>query len=91
MQRGIPSSASDLDVLRALLVAGNDTTTNLLGGAMVALLDNPDQLAEVESDRTLVPQMIEEALRYVSPARWTMLHTRVSPSPMPWAWACAIS
>jgi cytochrome P450 len=61
-----------LDVLRALLVAGNDTTTNLLGGAMLALMDNPDQLAEVQADRSLVPQMIEEALRYVSPARWTM-------------------
>jgi cytochrome P450 len=61
-----------LDVLRALLVAGNDTTTNLLGGAMLALLDNPDQLAEIRADRSLIPQMIEEALRYVSPARWTM-------------------
>lgn len=61
-----------LDVLRALLVAGNDTTTNLLGGGMLALLDNPDQLAEVREDRSLIPQMVEEALRYVSPARWTM-------------------
>jgi cytochrome P450 len=61
-----------LDVLRALLVAGNDTTTNLLGGAMLALVDNPDQLAEVDNDRSLIPEMIEEALRYISPARWTM-------------------
>jgi cytochrome P450 len=61
-----------LDVVRALLVAGNDTTTNLLGGAMLALLDYPDQMAEVRADRSLVPQMVEEALRYVSPARWTM-------------------
>ena len=61
-----------LDVLRALLVAGNDTTTNLLGGTLLALLDNPDQLAELQADRSLIPQMVEEALRYVSPARWTM-------------------
>jgi cytochrome P450 len=61
-----------LDVVRALLVAGNDTTTNLLGGATLALLDHPDQLAEVQADRSLVPPMVEEALRYVSPARWTM-------------------
>jgi cytochrome P450 len=40
-----------LDVVRALLVAGNDTTTNLLGGAMMALLDNPGQLAQVQADR----------------------------------------
>ena len=61
-----------LDVVRALLVAGIDTTTNLLGGAMVALMDHPDQLAEVQANRSLVPQMVEESLRYVSPARWTM-------------------
>jgi cytochrome P450 len=39
---------------------------------MLALLDNPDQLAEVQADPSLIPQMVEEALRYVSPARWTM-------------------
>ncbi|MGH3745153.1 MAG: cytochrome P450 [Mycobacteriales bacterium] len=61
-----------LDVLRALLVAGNDTTTNLLGGAMMALMDNPGQLHEVANNRELVSQMVEEALRFVSPARWTM-------------------
>ncbi|WP_083896170.1 cytochrome P450 [Nocardia jiangxiensis] len=61
-----------LDIIRILLVAGNDTTTNLLGGGLLALLDNPDQLAAVQADRMLIPQMIEEALRYVSPARWTI-------------------
>jgi cytochrome P450 len=61
-----------LDIVRILLVAGNDTTTNLLGGALLALLDNPEQLAELKADRSLIPRMVEEALRYVSPARWTM-------------------
>jgi cytochrome P450 len=61
-----------LDVLRALLVAGNDTTTNMLGGALLLLLDHPDQLAEMRTDRSLVPRMIEEALRYLSPSRWNM-------------------
>jgi cytochrome P450 len=61
-----------LDVLRALLVAGNDTTTNMLGGALLLLLDHPDQLAELRADRTLVPPMIEEALRYLTPSRWNM-------------------
>jgi cytochrome P450 len=60
-----------LDIIRIFLVAGNDTTTNLIGGAMLALLDYPGQLAEVEADRSLIPPMIEEALRYVSPSRWT--------------------
>jgi cytochrome P450 len=61
-----------LDVVRALLVAGNDTTTNMLGGALLLLLDHPDQMAEARADRSLVPQMIEEALRYLTPSRWNM-------------------
>jgi cytochrome P450 len=61
-----------LDVLRALLVAGNDTTINMLGGALLLLLDHPVQLAEMRTDRSLVPRMIEEALRYLSPSRWNM-------------------
>jgi len=61
-----------LDVCRILLVAGNDTTTNLLSGALLALIDHPEQLAEVAADTSLVPRMVEESLRYISPARWTM-------------------
>ncbi|GAA1868666.1 monooxygenase YjiB [Pseudonocardia ailaonensis] len=61
-----------LDILRAFLVAGNDTTANLLSGAMLLLLDHPDTFAEVRADRAALPKMIEEALRYVSPAQVTM-------------------
>lgn len=61
-----------LDLLRAFLVAGNDTTANLLGGTMLLLLDHPDTLTEVLADRSLIPGLIEEALRIVSPAQWTM-------------------
>ena len=50
-----------------LLVAGNETTTNLIGNAMKALLQHPEQMAEVRGNRELIPQMIEEALRYESP------------------------
>ena len=60
-----------LDIIRIFLVAGNDTTSNLLGGAMLALLDDPAQLDQVQSDRSLVPNLVEEALRFVSPSRWT--------------------
>ncbi|WP_346179644.1 cytochrome P450, partial [Streptomyces cuspidosporus] len=52
-----------LDILRAFLVAGNDTTANLLSGAMLLLLDHPDTFAEVRADRAALPKMIEEALR----------------------------
>jgi cytochrome P450 len=50
-----------------LLIAGNETTTNLIGNAMNALLAHPDSLERVAYDRSLLPAMIEEALRYDSP------------------------
>ena len=52
-----------------LLVAGNETTTNLLGNAVLALCANPDQLAAVQRDPALVPLLVEEALRYDAPAQ----------------------
>jgi len=52
-----------------LLVAGNETTTNLIGNAVTALLDHPDQLARVAADPALVPAAIEETLRYDAPVQ----------------------
>ncbi|HSJ98275.1 MAG TPA: cytochrome P450 [Myxococcota bacterium] len=52
-----------------LLVAGNETTTNLIGNAVTALLDHPDQLARVARDPSLVPVAIEETLRYDAPVQ----------------------
>jgi len=50
-----------------LLVAGNETTTNLIGNATVTLLDHPAELEHVQADPALVPQMVEEVLRYDTP------------------------
>ena len=50
-----------------LLVAGNETTTNLIGNATAALLDHPDQLARVAADPALIPGLIEETLRFDAP------------------------
>lgn len=52
-----------------LLIAGHITTTNLLGNAMVALLDHPEQLRRLRSDLALVPSTIEEVLRYDGPVQ----------------------
>jgi len=52
-----------------LLVAGNETTTNLIGNAVSALLDHPSQLARLANDPSLVPAAVEEALRYDSPVQ----------------------
>ncbi|HEX3842242.1 MAG TPA: cytochrome P450 [Acidimicrobiales bacterium] len=50
-----------------LTVAGNETTRNLISGAMVAFFDNPDQWDLLQRDRSLLPSAVEEMLRYVSP------------------------
>jgi cytochrome P450 len=50
-----------------LLVAGNETTTNLIGNATLALLENPDALELVAREPERVPALVEEALRFDSP------------------------
>ena len=50
-----------------LAVAGNETTRNLMAGAMHAFFDNPDQWKRLLDDRNLLDSAVEEMLRYVSP------------------------
>ncbi len=50
-----------------LTVAGNETTRNLISGAMAAFFDNPDQWELLRNDRSLLPRATEEMLRYVTP------------------------
>ena len=50
-----------------LTVAGNETTRNLISGAMAAFFDNPDQWDLLRNDRSLLPSATEEMLRYVTP------------------------
>jgi cytochrome P450 len=58
-----------LALLVLLLLAGNETTTNLLGNAVITLLEHPAELAKVRTDRSLVPSLVEEVLRYESPVQ----------------------
>jgi cytochrome P450 len=51
---------------RMLLFGGFDTTANIIGLGTVALLRNPEQLAQVKADPSLMPKAIEELLRYLS-------------------------
>ena len=53
-----------------LLNAGGDTTRNLVAGGMLALMDNPAELAKLERDPSLIPMAVEEMLRYISPVMW---------------------
>ena len=50
-----------------LLVAGNETTRNLLSGGLLALADEPAQWARLRDDRALVPTAVEELLRWTTP------------------------
>lgn len=47
-----------------LIIAGNETTTKLLGNAVFWLAENPDQRAAVRDDPTLIAAAVEETLRY---------------------------
>ncbi len=52
-----------------LLTGGNETTTNLIGGMVIALLAHPDQLELLREDPARIPNAIEEGLRYCSPVQ----------------------
>jgi cytochrome P450 len=53
-----------------LLIAGNETTTNLLGNAVDALLAHPAELERVASDPSLIPGLVEETLRWDAPVQF---------------------
>ncbi|MCO1581672.1 cytochrome P450 [Crossiella sp. SN42] len=67
---------SDTELLRMamlLLLAGYDTTAGFIGNAMLALLTHPDQMETLRSRPELVPQAVEELLRYDSSVGVTTL------------------
>jgi len=59
------------------MVGGQETTTNLIGNGLLTLLRQPEQLAVLRSDLSLVPSAVEELLRYESPSQHT---ARIAPA-----------
>ncbi len=58
-----------LQMLVLLLVAGNETTTNLIGNAAIELMQHPDQLERLRAHPELMPTAIDEVLRFASPVQ----------------------
>ncbi|HDR4440075.1 cytochrome P450 [Bacillus thuringiensis serovar brasilensis] len=63
------SGAEIVSFCKLLLVAGNETTTNLLGNLLYCLIEHPDVYKQIQQDISLIPKVIEEVLRYRSPAQ----------------------
>jgi cytochrome P450 len=60
------NDAEILNILQQLMVAGNETTTNTMAGGLLQLINRPDQMARIEADPSLIPNMVEEILRLQS-------------------------
>ncbi|MGH8007590.1 MAG: cytochrome P450, partial [Candidatus Binatia bacterium] len=61
------SAEEILSVAAFLILAGSETTANLISNAMLALLAHPEQLAQVRANPALVTSVLEETLRYDGP------------------------
>jgi cytochrome P450 len=55
-----------------IATAGHDTTSSSTAGALWALAENPDEFRKLKDNPALIPQMIEEAVRWVTPVKHFM-------------------
>jgi cytochrome P450 len=68
---GKPMTDIDFGIFFVQIVtAGQDTTQTMLASGLDTLLQNPDQLAELRADRSLIPGAVEEILRYSNPLHY---------------------
>jgi cytochrome P450 len=67
MEAGVLSREEVISMAVLMLIAGHDTTVSLIGNGVLELLRAPDQLALLRSDLALLPNAVEEMLRYACP------------------------
>ena len=72
----VMSSADLLSFVLLLLIAGNETTTNLIGNGTLALGGHPDQFETLKHNPEMIARAIEEMLRYDGPVQSTVRFTR---------------
>lgn len=65
-----------LGFFQLLLLAGQETTTNLMNNAMLCFMEHPEQLARLRASPELLPLATEEVLRYRSPLHWMLRYTK---------------
>ncbi len=66
---------NDLELISYYVIvatAGHDTTSAVMAGGMQALLENPDQLARLQADPSLMPTAVDEMIRWVTPVKHFM-------------------
>jgi len=65
-----------LGFVELLIVAGQETTSNLIANAVLCVAEYPDQLDRLKASPELLPRAIEEVLRFRSPVQWVFRATR---------------
>jgi cytochrome P450 len=73
------SEAELMSMVFLLLLAGHETTVNLIGNGVTALLDHPDQLARLRADPDLIVPALEELLRFDGPVHHPTLRFTMEP------------
>jgi cytochrome P450 len=68
-----------LSTIFQLIVAGHDTTTSLIGNAVVALLQHPEQLAKLLADGARIDDVVDESLRFDAPVPHSTFRYAIEP------------
>jgi cytochrome P450 len=79
LEAGARRMLSDLEIVsivRQLMVAGNETTTNLLGQLLVLFGEQPEWWRRMREEPSIIPAVVEEGLRWTSPSAVNQRRTR---------------